>query len=59
MHWRRAPLATDRMRSLPIVYMSFPTAIVVDDSNVGTEFGPNFVVVVVFPTIDGWLLIAA
>ena len=41
--------------SLPIVYMSFPTAMVVDDSTVDTELGPAplFSVRVVFSMMEG------
>ncbi len=43
----------DIANRLPIVYMSFPTAIVVEDSSVDTLFGPIRVVVVVFPMMCG------
>ena len=43
----------------PIVYMSLPTAIVVDDSTVDTEFGPVFKVRVVFSMMEGCALLEA
>ena len=43
----------------PIVYMSLPTAIVVEDSTVDTELGPVFRVRVVFSMMEGCALLEA